>query len=414
MNYSFFIARRLSLSSGGRKNSPAVRVSVTAVALSIAVMLASIAIVIGFKREIREKVIGFNSHISIYAMPDGSDESNLLTLTPSLKNILDRMPFIVDYSLEASLPAILKTPDDFKGIYLRSLNGSEVRNFIKSNIEEGIVPAFTTAADDDKIVLSRVAADKLNLKAGDKIDVYFINEDIKVKRLLISGIYNSHFDSYDDVIAYGSLGMIQNIAGVSPSQGTSLQIHTDDFEKIGEYSALLNARLEQALLSGELYKSYRVDNALSQGEGYFNWLSLLDTNVIVILVLMTLVAMATLISGMLILILDKKNFIGIARSMGARVSGIRKVFVYLALKVAVYGMIVGNVVMLALLFCQDRWHFIPLDADAYYIDFVPVEIDWRYVVVLNAACFVIIYLSLILPSRFVARISPTDAMRAAE
>lgn len=412
MDYSLFLARRLSLSSGRRKNSPAIKVSVTAVALSVAVMLASIAVVVGFKREIREKVVGFNSDITLYAVPDNADSNNLLTLTPTLANILDEEPYIYDYSLEASLPAILKTTDDFKGIYLKSLNGKSVSDFISSNLEEGKVPDFSLKDNEDKIVLSRIAVNQLGLKLGDKIDVYFINNDIKVKRLLISGIYNSHFDSYDGVMAYGSLSMIQNVAGISPTQGTSLQLTTNEFDRIGEDTDRLMTVLTDAIYDGRLYKNYRVDNALSQGAGYFNWLSLLDTNVVVILILMTLVSIATLISGMLILILDKKRFIGVTRAMGATVKGIRKVFVYLALKVALYGMIIGNAVMLILLYCQDIWHFLPLDPDSYYIDFVPVEINWWYVALLNAGCFIIIYLSLILPSRFVAKISPADAMRS--
>ena len=155
-----------------------------------------------------------------------------------------------------------------------------------------------------------------------------------------------------------------------------------------------------------------MENALSQGAGYFNWLSLLDTNVIVVLTLMIIVAVATLISGMLILILDKKRFIGIARAIGASVSGVRKVFVYLALKVACVGMLIGNALSLSILWAQHRWHFIPLDADAYYIDFVPVQLDPTAIILLNLGCLIVIYICLLLPSRFVAKISPIEAIRA--
>lgn len=412
MDYSFFLARKLSLNSGKHGNSPAIKVSITAVALSIAVMIASISIVVGFKREIRDKLVGFNSHITLYALPTENDEDILLTLTPSLSRLLDETPYITDYSLEVSIPAILKTRDDFKGIYLRSLNGNSLNTFIRNNLEEGKIPDFRAAENEDKIMISRIAANQLGLKVGDKIDTYFISGDLKVKRLIVSGIFNSHFDSYDGVMAYGSLEMIQNVAGVSKSQGTSLRIATDDFNRLEEYTSSLGTTLMNALADGTVYKPYRVDNALMQGEGYFNWLSLLDTNVIVILVLMTVVSVATLISGMLILILDKKRFIGVARAMGASVKGIRRVFVWLALKVALYGLIIGNVLMLVLLYCQQRWHFIPLDPDAYYIDFVPVEINAISILILNAASLVIIYFSLIIPSRFVAKISPADAIRS--
>lgn len=411
MNYSLFLARRLSLSSGGRRKSPAITVSVTAVALSVAVMLAAVAIVIGFKREIREKVVGFNSHITVYNLPQSGDETNLITLTPSLRHLLDSVPYVTDYSLEASIPAIFKTPGDFKGVYLRSLNGRPTADFIRANLEEGRVPDYTRSEDDRSIVISRIAADQLGLKTGDHIDTYFIADDVRVRRLEVAGIFNSHFDTYDQVMVYGPLRLIQQVAQIPATQGTSLQVQTDDFDRLERNTADLHDRLIRATADGTLFRYYRVDNTLNQGAGYFSWLSLLDMNVTVILALMTVVAIATLISGMLILILDKKRFIGVTRAMGASTAGVRRVFVYLAIRVAVAGMAIGNIVMLALLWCQDRWHFLHLDPEAYYIDFVPVQIDWTWVVALNAACLVVIYLSLILPSRFVARISPAEAVR---
>lgn len=411
MKFSLFVARRLSLSSGGRKSSPAIKVSVTAVALSVAVMIAAVAIVLGFKREIRDKVIGFNSHISVYALPTHEKEDNVFTLTPSMRELLDNEPFVTDYSLEASIPAIFKTQSDFKGIYLRTLNGASTSMFIKKNLEAGKIPDYTKAENGNKIVISRTAADELGLKPGDKIDTYFISDDVRVRRLEVSGIYNSHFDSYDGVIAYGALPLVQKLAGVLPTQGTSLQIHTDDFDRVSKYTQKLNEDLAQAIANGLIYRQYTVDNALNQGAAYFNWLSLLDTNVIVILTLMAIVAIATLISGMLILILDKKSFIGVARAMGASIGQVREVFIFLALKVAFIGLLIGNILTIAALWAQEHWHFLPLDADAYYIDFVPVQLDAWWILLLNAICFVLIYLALILPSRFVAGISPTDAMR---
>lgn len=411
MNYPLYLARRLSLSSTGRRSSPAMRVAVAAVALSIAVMLAAIAIVLGFKREIRDKVIGFNSHITLYAIPADPEDSNLITLTPTLRAILDTKEYITDYSLQASIPAILKTSDNFKGVYLKSLQGDALHRFISANLEEGEIPDYSRPDSGSRIMISRRAADQLHLKAGDKIDTYFMSGSIRVRRLEIAGIFNSHFDNYDNLFIYGNLPLIQNLGEISQSQGTSLSITTDDFDRIGESSADLSETLNEALASGLVYKYYRVDNALNQGAGYFQWLALLDTNVIVVLVLMTIVACATLISGMLIIILDKKSFIGLVRSMGATVKNVRKIFIYMAIRIAITGLLIGNVLMLLLLWIQDKWHLLPLDPEAYYIDFVPVEIDWTAVIILNIATVAIIYLCLILPSWFAARISPAETMR---
>lgn len=412
MNYPLFLARRLSLSPGGRKSSPAIKVSITAVALSVAVMLASIAVVLGFKREIRDKVIGFNSHITLYVNPMSEDDDNLVTITPTLENVLGELPFISDYSLQASIPAVLKTPDDFKGVYLRSMSGKGVSDFIKGNLEEGEIPDFSLPENGQKIVVSRIAARQLGLKTGDKIDTYFFSDDVRVRRLEIAGIYNSHFDSYDDVIIYGALPLVQKLGGIGMSQGTGLQIQTDDFNRVDEYAQTLHNRLVEGLASGELYRYYRVETAKTQGAGYFHWLAMLDTNVWVILTLMTIVAVATLISGMLILILDRQRLIGLIRALGASVPKVRDIFVYLAMKVALTGMVIGNVVMLALLWAQDRWHFLPLSPDSYYIDFVPVEINWPSVLAMNVAVLIVTYFALILPSRFVARISPAETMRS--
>lgn len=411
MNTSLFLARRLSLAAGGRRSSPAIRVAITAVALSVAIMMAAIAIVLGFKREIRDKVVGFNSHISLYIVPNSNDDSNLITLTPTLKSILDSKDYITDYTLQASIPAILKTPDNFKGVYLKNLDGKSLGDFIAKNLESGKIPDYSKAESEQKIVISRRAADQLMLNVGDKIDTYFISESVRVRRLEVAAIYNSHFDTYDNVFIYGSLPLIQSLGGISATQGTSVSITTNDFSNL-EYNVQdLDNTLLEALAGGVVYRQYRTDNALNQGAGYFRWLSMLDTNVAVILVLMTIVACATLISGMLIIILDKKRFIGLVRSMGATVGNVRRIFIYMAIRVAVTGLILGNVLMLAILWAQQKWHLLPLDADAYYIDFVPVELNWAAFLMLNIVTVIVIYLSLILPSWFAAKISPAETMR---
>lgn len=414
MNYPFYISRRISPGGDEGKNVPAVKVAVAAVALSVAVMLASIAIVAGFKQQITAKIIGFNSHISIYALPQSDDDDNLVSLTPSLRKVLDDTPYITDYSLQASVPAIFKTDSDFQGIYLKSLEGAGIRNFISSNLTAGKLPDYS--ADDKKselqLVISEITASRLGLKVGDRIDTYFLTGNVRVRPLRITGIFNSHFDTYDKVYAYGSLALIQQMGGLRPDQGTGIAVNTDNFELLPEYTSQLGNTLMDALANGLIYRPLRLDNALTQGAGYFQWLSLLDTNVVVVLTLMTFVAIVTLISGLLIIILDKKRFIGLLRALGAPANKVRGIFVYLALKVTVTGMIIGNAVMLLLLWLQDKYHFLHLDAESYYIDFVPVHLGWLPVLLLNAGVVVVVYFCLILPSWMVAKISPAETLRS--
>ena len=406
-----YIARRLSLSSGGKRKAPAVAVAIAAVALSVAVMLAAISIVLGFKQEIRNKVVGFNGHISLYVSPTTSDEDNIMTLIPSLKEELDKLPFITDYSLQASIPAILKTSDDFKGVYLRGLNGNGACEFIKKNLVEGELVDFSESANKMKVIISNTAANQLKLKVGDKIDTYFISDDVRVRRLEIVGIYNSHFDEYDDVMIFGALPLVQQLGGIDGNQGTYLQIYTDNFDKISDYTYQLQTHLNEALADGRLFRLYRTDNVMNQGMNFFSWLSLLDTNVVVVLTLMMIVGCVTLVSGMLIIIIEKKRFIGMIRALGATTKLVREIFIWLAIRIAVCGLVIGNIVALTFLYLQKNMHFIPLDADTYYIDYVPVEITIPSILLLNLGVLVVTYFVLIFPSKFVAKISPAETMR---
>lgn len=411
MNYPLYIANRLSLSAGGKRKAPAVTVAIAAVALSVAVMLASVAIVMGFKQEIRNKVVGFNGHITLYVSPTSPDDDNLVSVIPSLKKVLAETPFITEYSIQAAIPAIMKTNSDFKGVYLKGMSGDLTENFIGSNLVEGALVDFSATGNKNKVVISSAAANQLRLKCGDKIDTYFISDEVRVRRLEIVGIFNSHFDQYDDVMIYGSLPLVQQLGGIGENQGTYMQIVTDNFDNIADYSIMLQQTLNKAVADGSLFRLYRIDNVLNQGMGFFNWLRLLDTNVIVVLVLMIIVGGITLVSGMLILIIDKKRFIGLMKAMGAPTTKVRRIFIYLAIRIAIWGMLIGNVAILSLIYVQDKTHFLPLDPESYYIDFVPVSISWYAVAALNIGVIAVMYLVLILPSRFVAGISPAETMR---
>lgn len=410
MNYPLYLARRLSLGNGGKRMSPAVTVAIIAIAISVAVMIASIAIVLGFKKEIREKVVGFNGHISISRLPNSETDNNLITINPILEGILGVYPFVTEYTVQASIPAILKTPEDFKGVYLRSLSGDNAVNYIKSNLEEGEVPDYSDEEQKNKIVISRIAANQLKLNTGDKIETYFITDDIRVRKLEIAGIYNSHFDQYDDVMIFGAMPLVEQLGNLPANTGTYVVLQTDDFDRIEEYTNKLQELFNQSMAMGATDSYYRTDNVLYQGRGFFSWLSLLDTNVVVIIILMMIVGCVTLVSGMLIIILERKKFIGLMRVLGANTHKIRNVFIYMAVKIAFIGIAIGDVLMIVFLYCQEKYHFLHLDADAYYIDFVPVYLPGWIVVALNAGVLVVTYLVLVLPSRFVGKISPAESM----
>lgn len=408
---SLFLARRLTLSSGNTHKSPAVKVAIAAVALSVAVMLVAVGVVMGFKREITEKVSAFNSDITLTLLQQTEgDYEYLVTLTPTLSSILDSLDFVSDYSVQTVSPMVLKTDDEFKGVYIKSLTDRRLAKFLAESLEAGAIPDYSHEKSTGKILISRKTADKLNLAKGSRIDAYFITDKIRVRRLEVAGIYNSHFDAYDDVYVYASPALVAEVSGISTRQGTTISVSTNDPANLDYNTQLLHQKLMDALMEGRLYYPYKVENVHTSGANFFHWLSLLDMNVAVVLVLMTMVACVTLVSGMLIMMADKKRFIALMRALGADTSLLRKVFIKLALRVALTGMIIGDIAGVGIIYLQQATHILPLDPDSYYIDFVPAEMSWLAFVALNIAILFISWLILILPARFAGKMAPAHIL----
>lgn len=375
-------------------------------------MLVAVAVVAGFKEQITQKITGFNAHLQLYKVPDeeaGAETDNLINLTPTLKSILDEEDFITTADLELTVPAVLKTDKEFKGIYMKGSDGSGLNSFIASQVVKGKLPDFTTTASE--IAISEKTASDLGLNVGDSILTYFLHNDIQARRYRIGAIFSTHFENYDDLIVLGSINELRQLTGTAPGKGVTMRITTDDFDNAAEYASILQQRLTHAYATDEIFVPYRVESTIASNAAYFSWLQLLDTNVVVILSLMTAVACITLIAAMLILIIDKVRLIGILRAMGARRSQVRSIFVFLALRIAIVGLLIGNAFALLLLWIQDEWHLLPLDADGYYIDFVPVKVEWTSVLFLNVAVAAVAFLALLLPSILAGRISPAESMR---
>lgn len=412
MNFPLYAARHISVTGSEHRKTPAMKVAITAVALCVIVMLATIGIVSGFKKEVRAKVLGFNPHFTI-TQPSSEQTSNIIDFTPALREVLDSIPYVTNYHPMIAMPAILKTDSDFKGTYLHGVSDSPLSQFLESNLSEGRMPKMAEDPDSTKyeVLISDITARQLGLKTGESINTYFMNDGIRVRKFTITGIFNTHFDTYDNLNIYAPLPTVRKIAKLPEDKGTALAVYTDNFNNLDEYYGDLSGRLITAYAEGFISSPLQVTSVMQQGAVYFQWLDILDMNVIVILVLMTAVACATIISGMLIIILNQKRLIGILRALGTSRRGIRRIFVYLALKIAGIGLLIGNCIAIPLLLLQQYLHIVPLDPENYYIDYVPVSLSLPAILILNLGVFLLIYLSLLLPSAFAAKISPAETMR---
>ena len=413
MSYELFIARRLRLNAdNSRRPSVSIIIAVTGIALSLVVMIAAMCIVLGFKEEIRNKVYGFDAHVTIHPANNDGSAAEFLEYTDILDSIISNTGCFERPELVFRQSGILKTDSDFQAIVLKGIDKGRGYDFIASNITEGVMPDFSADSDKNDIVISEATARSLGMHTGDKPFAYFFSGDkVKTRRLKIAAIYDTHFSDYDKLYAYGSLGLARGIADSDSLSATSVELTSHALANITESGIMLQDAMMTSAYMGKLTGAYTLTSVLDSAMMYFNWLELLDTNVVVILALMIAVSGFTLISCLFILILERIRMIGILKALGASNTGIRRIFIYLAQKVVIWGMIAGNVIGLALMFVQNRWHILPLDADAYYLNFVPVRIDWGYIISLNVGVFMLSLLIILLPSHIIAKINPCKSIR---
>lgn len=388
--FEITVARRLAWKQPGRrKQSPAVAVAVTGTALAMMVMLLSVAVMLGFKREVSARLLSLDNAITI----TGYNSDNSITTFPPAE-VLAAITLPPGAETEGSLSAfgILKTPDDFTGLNLRSASSAP--------------PA------DSLIWISRATAAKLRLEKGSRVPVYFfIDRRLRVRALTVDSLYQTPFAEHDDAVAYVAAPMLEQLLAIPAGHVSSIGITNVDPERIEPLASAIHSSLLSAFYSGDLTTAYGISTIFQTDAAFFSWLSLLDTNVVVILALMGAVAAFTLISSLFIIILERVRTIGLLKALGASNAQVRRIFMLMAERLVVRGLLLGNALGLGLIALQAATRAIPLDPASYYVDFVPVSIDWTIIVGLNIAAVALSWLVLMLPALIVSRISPATTMR---
>ena len=407
-----FIARRLYKNEqGSRKVSrPAVLIAQAGVALGLAVMLVTIAVSFGFKYEVRAKAVGFGSHLHIsnydagHALevhPIAADSALVATL-----NAFDEVAHVQPY---ATKPGVFRTEDDFMGYVLKGVGEDYDLSFYEQHLKEGEIPEFSAHSISNKIVVSREVADKLQLSLGDKVDSYFLQGALRARRYTVVGIYETGFAEYDRLFVLTDLKAVQALNRWKTDQVTGVEIMLTDFNKVESMNWTLGTLLDRT--EDSYGEEYFVQSVVDINPGLFAWLDVLDMNVWLILSLMLGVAAFTMISGLLILILERTQFIGVLKALGACNRSVRSIFLRFALLIVCKGMFWGNVIGLGLCAIQKVTGLISLDPKNYYLDTVPISFDWAFIIAVNVVMFILSALVLIVPSGLISRIHPTKAMR---
>lgn len=411
----FWISNRLRLSgSSGEKRSAGANIAVVGVALAVMVMEITLAVVSGFKSEISNKIMGFDAQITVGLPYDYSTgmQSELLTMTPDLMAVLEQATSQDSkISLGVQLPAMIKTDDDFSGVVFVGHDDAHDFTFEYGNIIEGSYPDSNNDAASS-IAISRYVANQLKVGVGDKLYVYFfVKGTLKTRKSTIAGIYDSNLGEYDKMVAYAPIKFLQNVMGVDSISGTQLEYTGIPIDKIDECAIDIQQKLGDALQTGVLEEFYPVSTVLQSGAIYFNWLSLLDTNVIVIFVLMLCVALFTLVSSLYLIVLDRIPTIGLLKSLGASRKWLVRLFVSLGMRLALIGIIIGNIIGCGVCLFQELTGLIKLNPEMYYLSEVPINIEWLPFVLLNVGVIVVAYLVLFIPARSAAKIDPTESIR---
>lgn len=408
MKVELFIAKRLRLAPGdGGRQTPAVAIAIGGVALAVAVMIITLSVVVGFQNAIRAKVMGFEAPVKLLPLGNYYDgEAKEILLSKPLQSAINDAIPQAKASLVIKQPVVLTLPGNYAGVSLTAYSEGHDFRFEEENILEGHYPCR-----NNEVAVSRLTAGKLGLKIGDKVDgCFFVDNTLRLRKLTISGIFSSNFVDYDKVTAYTTFSTLQSVRKIADGKGDAVEIYGISLEEVPQASAQLQLNLQEKFANRELTEGMSITNVQETGAAYLNWLELLDSNVVVILVIMTLVSGFTLISCMFILILQRVSMIGIFKSLGATNGTIRRIFIMLGGKIILYGLIIGNLLGLGLLLAQDLTHFIKLDPEAYYLDAVPIQIDWCNVLAVSGGAIAITAVLMLIPASIVARISPARTM----
>ena len=413
MNLPLFIAKKIYSDKGDKRkvSRPAIRIATVGVAIGLAVMIVTGSVGLGFKHTIRDKVVGFGSHIQVHNVLtyNGSDQYPVC-IDDSMMQMIGSVDGVSHVERFAMTQGILKTDEDFLGVAFKGVGPEYDMTFLKSHLVEGEMPEFSDSTSKQKLLMSKMIADKLRLKAGDKVFAYFIDgQDVRTRRYTVSGIYQTNMTRFDENLCFIDLYAASRLNGWLNGEVTGVEVKVKDFEQLqlteDRFVEKINRSIDpqgNVLTTETIYELY---------PQVFSWLELLDINVWIILALMVCVAGFTMISGLLIIILERTQMIGILKAVGARNKTIRHTFLWFSVFIIGQGLFWGNVIGLGIVLLQQYTGFVTLDPQTYYVSEAPMELNLPLVAAINVATLLICVFVLIAPSYLISHIHPAKSMR---
>ena len=412
MNLELFIAKKITYQNKSDKqiSRPIISIATLGIALGLSVMILAIAIVTGFKAGITEKLTGFGSHIQI----SNYDNNNSFETYPIDKNLIPieqiaQLEDIKHIQSYATKPGIIKTKQEIQGVVLNGISDNYDWSFFKDKLVEGDIINMISSKKSNQVLVSEKLANLLQLKLGDKLLMYFVQQPIRQRAFTISGIFNSGMDEFDKLFVICDIRHIQKLNGWEDNQVSGIEIMLNDFKNLDVTKDLVRDNVTGIFTDdGSTFKVRSIKQKYPQ---IFNWLEMLDLNVWIILCLMILVAGFNMISGLLIIILEKTNMIGILKALGTDNWSVRKIFLYQSAIIIGKGMLLGNVIGIGICLIQYHFKLISLDPVNYYLDTVPINLNLLHLTLLNIGTLIITVSMLLIPSYWITRITPSKAIK---
>ena len=412
MNLPYFIAHRLikGRREGTSFSRPINVIAIIGIAMGLAVMILAVSILTGFKKEIREKVVGFGSHIQIMNFDSNiSFETTPISDTQEFIPKIKQIPGIRHLQVFATKAGIIKTDEDIQGVVLKGIGSDFDWSYFSSNMVDGSVFTVTDTAIRNKVIISKKISDMLRLRTGDSFVMHFVQDPPRMRKFTICGIYETSLEEFDKIYVFCDIGHIKRLNGWEDDQVSGFEVFIDDFDELDAMTMAVRDVIGYKITEEEA--KFKVTNIRIKYPQIFDWLNFQDINVIIIIFLMLVVAGFNMISGLLILILEKTNMIGILKALGSEDSTIRRVFLYQAAYLIGKGLLWGNLIGIGLAFIQLKTGVITLDPSSYYIKTVPVNLELAHILLLNAGTMAAIIIMLLVPSQLISKITPVKAIR---
>jgi lipoprotein-releasing system permease protein len=412
MNLPYFIAQRLikGRRQGTSFSRPVNVIAIIGIAMGLAVMILAVSILTGFKMQIREKVVGFGGNIQILNFDSNiSLETTPISDTETFVPRIKKIPGVSHLQVFATKAGIIKTSEEIQGVVLKGVGSDFDWSYFRDNLTEGKVFTVSDTGRTNQVIISKKISGMLGLKVGDSFAMYFVQDPPRSRKFTICGIYETSLEEFDKMYVFCDIGQIQRLNGWRKDQVSGFEVFINDFDRLDEMTNEVRDAIGYRI--DENKTKFKVTNIRIRYPQIFDWLNFQDMNVVIIITLMLLVAGFNMISGLLILILEKTNMIGVLKALGTENRTIRQVFIYQAAYLIGKGLFWGNVIGLGLALIQLKTGIITLDPTSYYIKTVPVNLVASHVILLNAGSMAAIILMLLVPSQLITRISPVKAIR---